>query len=151
VWLSAEARDALEREAARMQPKETGGILAGYRGDQDTIVITNIVGPGPNAVHGLDYFIPDHAFHQAEMTRIYHDSGRISTYLGDWHSHPDGGSGISKTDRSTLRRIASAPAARAAQPLMVVVSGGTPWSITAHRIVRNRWRMRFAQLSLCET
>lgn len=151
VWLSLNIQDDLRREATRMQPKETGGVLAGYLGDNDTIVITHVIGPGTKAVHGHDYFIPDHAFHQKEIARIYADSGSINTYLGDWHSHPDGGNDISKTDRETLRRIATASAARVSAPLMLIISGGKPWQITVHRATRSRWRIRFEQVSLCGT
>ena len=149
VWLSVTAQDELRREATSTTPKESGGILAGYHGEHDTVVITHVIGPGPKAIHGHDYFIPDHEFHQEEITRVYEESGRFSTYLGDWHSHPNGGNGISKTDRRTLRRIANSPAARVERPLMLIISGADPWQITIHRAIRTRWRFRFVQLEMC--
>ena|SRR5258706_12843806 len=150
VWLSVSVHDQLVHGAKHARPNETGGVLAGYHGAHDTIVITDVVGPGPNAIHGNDYFVPDHQFHRDEIARIYAASGRINAYLGDWHSHPDGGTDISKTDRRTLRRIATSPLARIAQPLMLIISGGQPWTITIHHAARTRWRIRFAQLELCE-
>lgn len=51
------------------------------------IVVTDVIGPGPNAEHGLFHFIPDYSFHISESSRIYNSSNRVSFYLGDWQSH----------------------------------------------------------------
>ena len=85
------------------------------------VVITASVGPGPSAIHGLDAFVPDHAFQDREIARIYEKSDRHVSYLGDWHSHPRGTAALSWKDRRTLRRIACSDGARAPTPLMFVV------------------------------
>lgn len=46
------------------------------------------------------------------------------TYLGDWHTHPNGSPALSRKDLRTLRRIARHPAARISQPVMAVLAGG---------------------------
>jgi len=141
VWLSISDASAMIAEAGRMSPLETGGILVGYHTEGD-IIITTIIGPGPRGEHGAHWFVPDQTYHEEEIARIYHSSGRMSTYLGDWHSHPKGRPRLSLRDRRTLRRIARTPDARAPQPLMLIVSGGAPWNITGHRA-------RFAGPLLC--
>jgi integrative and conjugative element protein (TIGR02256 family) len=149
VWLTLSAREKLLQEADRTKPKETGGVLIGYRGEQDTIVIADIVGPGPRATHMRYSFAPDHEYQEQEIARIYEASGRVRTYLGDWHSHPRGSATMSTTDRRTLRRIARTRSARQPEPLMLIISGGTRWSMTVHRAVHTAWRVIFEELTFC--
>ena len=64
-----------------------------------------------------------------EIAEHYYASGRVETYLGDWHSHPNGGGRLSSLDRRTLAMIAGFDAARAPRPLMAVLHGGEPWRL----------------------
>jgi len=102
-------------------PKETGGILMGYQ-VADEYVITDIVGPGENAIHGCSNFGPDQAFHKAEIARIYKESEQKVTYLGDWHTHPNSYPYLSSTDRSTAQKISKFKKARLPNPLMLVAA-----------------------------
>ncbi|MBW3628883.1 MAG: Mov34/MPN/PAD-1 family protein [Gemmatimonadetes bacterium] len=63
------------------------------------------------------------------IARIYAASGRVDTYLGDWHTHPGAGAYLSSTDLSTLHRIADCRTARAPTPLMIVLAGGPAWKV----------------------
>jgi len=105
-----------------MAPLETGGVLMGYVQGSEA-VITNWIAAGPQARHSRSYFEPDYEFQEDEISRIYRASGRVTTYLGDWHSHPGGTLALSRTDRRTLRRISNHSKARAKQPLMMIVAG----------------------------
>lgn len=148
LWLARSAHNAMLREAAARHPRETGGVLLGYTGEGEDVVVTAAVGPGPGAVHERSRFVPDHAFHRAEVERIYAASGRRWTYLGDWHSHPDAAAYLSPTDADTLERIAGAEAARVPHPLMLILGqhGGAPtgrraaegWYVGAWRFARRR-------------
>lgn len=137
AWLSATAWSGIVEDVAARFPRETGGVLLGYwvlephapsTGSHATaitqpeVVITDSVGPGPSAIHGLDSFMPDHAFQDREIAKAYEKSDRRITYLGDWHSHPRGTAALSWKDRRTLRRIACSDGARAPVPLMFVVA-----------------------------
>lgn len=88
------------------------------------VVITDIVSPGPKAIHGLDDFSPDHKYHEFEVARIYNMSAGRIVYLGDWHSHPNGSVYLSEKDRATLQRIGSSQEARMPTPLMAIMAGG---------------------------
>lgn len=124
VWMTAEVIAAMEVEATRHYPVETGGILLGYANALGTqVVVRASVGPGPRAVHRRRGFVPDHAYHELETARIYAESGRVWSYLGDWHSHPCAMLALSRTDRRTFARIARAPDARVPKPLMIVLAG----------------------------
>lgn len=130
AWLPDSLFDVLQQESLRTAPHETGGVLMGYWTHQfQEVVICKTIGPGPKAKHGLTFFQPDHDWQEREIARIYHDSGRYVTYLGDWHSHPGGPNTLSLKDRLTLCRIAYHQQARAAMPLMGIIAGEN-WALT---------------------
>jgi integrative and conjugative element protein (TIGR02256 family) len=140
VWLRRGVVGTLRLEASERYPLETGGILMGYWADRATAVVTEAIGPGPNAVHEPHAFTPDHGWQAAEVARRYRRSDRAETYLGDWHSHPDEARPhLSRRDRATLYRIAAEPAARAPMPIMAVLHGNpSRWESVAWigRVVR---------------
>ena len=132
-----------------MAPKESGGVLLGYWANfPNEAVVTNVVGPGPLALHERFRFTPDYEFHYHEIDRLYSTSLRTIQYLGDWHSHPGGTERLSDLDKVTLARIACYKDARAPQPVMLVVSPGPSWSPTAHQGSVKRRILRGCQLSL---
>ncbi len=121
---------AMAAEAERAFPDETGGVLLGYwLKDGKQVIVTQMVGPGPNSVHRRTSFVPDTDYHEREIARLYEEAGRLITYLGDWHTHPLGRAYLSKRDRRTLRGIATHDDARAPQPIMAILAGGSPWKL----------------------
>lgn len=129
--MASQVAERIQVEATRISPRETGGVLLGYLAGDSEFVVTHATLPGPSATHEEERYLPDDSFDESEIARIYADSGRRSTYLGDWHSHPGGTTGLSLRDRRTLRLIASHPAARARFPLMIIAAGKEPWTIAA--------------------
>jgi integrative and conjugative element protein (TIGR02256 family) len=124
VWLAAAHRVTIEREALKFYPRETGGALMGYYANDDSeLVITDVIDAGPNARHGLSSFAPDLAHQHSEIARIYFGSGRLHTYIGDWHTHPAGCLRLSTKDKSVLRLIASSRPARTTKPVMLIWAG----------------------------
>ena len=113
-------------------PKETGGVLTGYDAGNG-LVVTAIVGPGPEAIHEPHSYTPDYAYQDAEVERVYRESDRCHTYLGDWHTHPDGGATLSRRDRRTLRAIADYRPARAPAPVMGILAGNHHWRLAVWR------------------
>lgn len=116
-------------EAERMAPLETGGIFLGYQNSKASpfVKITHVIGPGPNADHGYNYFEPDYKFQSLETEKIYKSNSRGITYLGDWHTHPLGAAKLSWQDRVCLHKIANNPVARNPSPVMVILSGLDGW------------------------
>lgn len=106
----------------RHAPAETGGVVMGYWVSDREVVITAATSAGPRATHREDGYEPDVDHDQLEIARIYHESGRLHTYLGDWHTHPGSGPGLSRRDRNTLRAIAVDAGARAPEPLMIIIA-----------------------------
>lgn len=117
--------------AATWFPLEVGGILVGHVNGADAAVV-DFIGPGPQASHEHTRFTPDHEFHRQEVARHYQDSAGRRTYLGDWHTHPNGPSSLSELDQQTLRTIAQEREARCSQPVMLLLAHGPEaWETTA--------------------
>jgi integrative and conjugative element protein (TIGR02256 family) len=131
VWISDPAISELVTEATRRSPLETGGVLLGYQADAGrATVVTAVVGPGLSAQHAKATYVPDHEYQEQEIARVYAASGRRTTYVGDWHSHPGGPLYLSRTDVRTLRMIARHKNARLSSPIMIVAAGVAPeWDI----------------------
>lgn len=141
VWVERVAVSAMLEEASRAHPMETGGLLIGYRGPDRTAVVTQIIGPGPGAIHRGDSFEPDYNFHEAALERIHAESGGIERYLGDWHTHPDGKLYLSPKDLAVLRQIAEHADAGTKHPLMLVIATGATCTAAVWRYRRRRWRL----------
>jgi integrative and conjugative element protein (TIGR02256 family) len=148
AWISKLSLSRMIAEADRAFPKETGGVLIGYWAvPLMEVVITDATGPGPKAIHNAYGFLPDAKYQEEEIARIYNDSGRMYTYLGDWHSHPNGGSRLSRRDRRTARAIATHAPARTPVPLMAILAAESPWTLNIWRCVPMRlgklvWALR---------
>lgn len=147
VWLPERLSAELRREAAITYPQETGGVLMGYESGAD-LVVTCVIGPGPKAIHGRNSFVPDYDFQEAEIARVYGESKRASTYLGDWHTHPRGSDSLSDADRKTLKAISNCAEARIEKPVMVILWGSDRWSITAWRGMWSRPFFRYQKFQL---
>lgn len=143
LWILRDLLESLTAEASIRVPCETGGVLLGYwaKGDGDPVV-THCIGPGPNATHSETRFQPDHDYQVTEIARLYKDSDRRLHYLGDWHSHPDGGGTLSRLDRACLRRIARCREARVDEPVMMILAGSLDWEPFA-------WRLGWVRSWLC--
>ncbi len=107
----------------------------GYWHDPQIVVITQMIGAGPNALHNEHYFESDQQWQVSQIAKKYEQSGRCETYIGDWHSHPGAATGnLSARDRRVLRRIINTPQARANMPLMAVFHGDSEeWQLAVLR------------------
>lgn len=89
-----------------------------------SFVITAMVPGGADALRTSCSYAPDSVWQNAAIAAHYDRSGRTDTYLGDWHSHPDtDGAYLSADDRAVIRKIIRHRAARAPEPLMLVLCG----------------------------
>ncbi len=134
LWVSAAAIRGLVDQANRAYPLETGGVLVGYFADNGEPVVLNAVGPGPAATHRRYRFLPDHAWQCEQLDFLFEQSKGALTYMGDWHTHPNGIPRMSWLDRRTLRSIARHPDAKVPRPLMLI-GGGSPqnWDWLGHQ------------------
>lgn len=122
AWVASSVLAAINKLAIEKFPLETGGLLMGYIAANGDYVISDVIGPGPNAIHREQSFIPDNKYQQANLEDKFLSSRGKITYLGDWHTHPKGVPFLSRTDKETLRQIALTPTSRIAHPLMLVMA-----------------------------
>jgi integrative and conjugative element protein (TIGR02256 family) len=124
AWLPSGILDSLISEADRQYPLETGGVLVGYWGNADDVIVTASVGPGPASVHDRYSYRHDHVWEASQIALHYELSGRSEVYIGDWHTHPNASSGsLSMTDRRSIRRVIKSREARVSRPLMGILFG----------------------------
>lgn len=136
IWVTSDLLGRLEQAAESASPLETGGMLVGYEPPKNSaeIVVTGQIAAGPDAYHSKARFEPDGAWQEERLAEMYRSSGRVATYVGDWHSHPRTSPVPSALDRETIARVARTRAARAPRPLMLIL-GQTPdgWDPQAYR------------------
>jgi len=121
VWIRHGACADLRAEAALHPRLETGGLLLGYLAAQGA-VITTVTGPGPGARRTGVSFLPDARWQEQALAAVYVASGKTVSYLGDWHTHPQGTTVMSVRDRRTLTRVAGYGPARQATPLTAILA-----------------------------
>jgi len=151
LWLSKELRKEILNMGLEKAPCETGGMLMGYVGSQGDVVITKLIGPGPNAIHKRSTFVPDHNYQMKKLTEHFEGTDGQDTYLGDWHTHPAGGTALSALDKATVSRIARFVAEHTKHPIMLVAAlNGDEIEFGAHRFEKHRyfWLTPSAKTSL---
>jgi integrative and conjugative element protein (TIGR02256 family) len=136
VWLPRALVDRMVVDAVRYGKRETGGMLVGYEGSERSgeVVVTELIDAGPRAKRGECDFHPDGRWQRGELARVYQESGRRETFLGDWHSHPHGLPLPSETDVETAARTAANQRARAPRPLTIILGRDEDdWIVAAFR------------------
>lgn len=110
VEIRDEARQNIEQLARESSDgNETGGILLGRGPDPAGGIHVEIAGdPGPNADRRPDFFLRDLAHAQLLATRAWEEQRAI--WVGEWHTHPEGGPAPSPVDLATYARLLSASA-----------------------------------------
>ena len=135
LWITTGVWLILRQCADEKYPLETGGVLLGYEANSREIVVTASVGPGPDAQHSLYGFVPDYEYQEEAVAAHYNKTSGVETYLGDWHSHPDGAAALSRRDKKTMRNIASSPESGVTMPVMLVLTGSSGhWVPNAFRL-----------------
>ena len=72
-------------------PAETGGVLVGYFDNpSQQIYITDILPAPGDSIEHKDSFIRGYSELQETLMEIEVRSGGQVSYVGEWHSHPDG-------------------------------------------------------------
>lgn len=157
LWMPSIFWSSMLEMAEQHFPLETGGMLIGYDADDESAVVTEIIGAGPRARHRRMTFRPDHEYQQKRLEEIFRRSDGVESYLGDWHTHPNGIHALSAKDIRVLKRIASTKAARQPHPVMLVLAndcGDHTWKHCSVRFrsFHRRWlledRSELSELSL---
>lgn len=132
LWAPRRVLTDIECEGRRFAPLETGGVLLGWRDGPD-LIVADLIGPGPQALHGRHLFLPDHSWQVAQIRAAFAGTGGDLDYLGDWHTHPRGIATMSDLDRTTLTKLDR----RVRGATMLIAGGeGDDWAFSAWTAVR---------------
>lgn len=122
---------------------ESGGILIGCRRGPH-IEIVDMTSPQAGDSGAFASFVKEDPGHQRAATKAWRESGGLSSYIGEWHSHPLGDPHPSGTDRSTWRQVV-----RSQRQVMVFViaapSGWAAFLIRAHWMKTNMTRLTYLE------
>lgn len=151
LWIGDDAWAQMRVLADERYPLETGGLLVGYVADEGTPVVRAVVGPGPKAQHSRYGFSPDTEYQDHMLEDHHRSTNGVESYLGDWHTHPDGVAALSRRDKKTLRNIAAKRESYVARPVMAILEGSpASWRPAAFRLEFWRKRMVFVQYEITE-
>ncbi|WAK04337.1 Mov34/MPN/PAD-1 family protein [Methylobacter sp. YRD-M1] len=98
-------KDQMRMETEQHRPLETGGVLIGHiNWGRRTIYVTGLLPPPTDSEFRTDEFVLGIQGLKKQISVIEKTTRHTLTYLGTWHSHPNGG-GASGTDRNTLAEL----------------------------------------------
>lgn len=124
VRIPGEILAALQELAKSSKPRETGGTLVGhYSKDQRVAFVTDALEAktGARREHARFYRPPDSV--DGQLARTYEESGGLTHYLGEWHTHPEAAAVPSRTDLSTLRGLSRSRSVATDTPFMIILGG----------------------------
>jgi|GEM_PF-564575 len=130
IRIAASAAETMSMLLRKHSPSETGGILVGrIAAPRKTIYVTRLV-PAPPDSRGTPWVFTRGTEKLPEaLENVQRRTGGLLTYVGEWHTHPMGGSDLSDTDKGaviSLRSILD----HAGMPTLVTIA--TPDEIRPH-------------------
>ncbi len=124
VLVPDEILDAMRKTALSAKPQETGGTLVGhYSEDHRVAYVTGALEAktGARKERARFYRPPDDV--DGQLARTYEESGGLTHYLGEWHTHPEAAPIPSPTDLSTLRGLARSRSVATDTPFLLILGG----------------------------
>lgn len=116
-------RNQLMQYLHQSDQNETGGLLIGQINSKKKIVyITRILPAPPDSTCGPYAFERGVLDVPEEVTKIAQLSGDMINYVGEWHTHPNGGKNLSAIDCDTVRKIKSVLDAVSRPTLIMIVT-----------------------------
>ena len=99
-------KQQMQMESNQRQPSETGGVLIGHiNWSRRTIYVSSLLPPPEDSLFSANQFVLGTKGLRNAIASIEKYTGGTLTYLGTWHSHPNGGE-ASLLDRKTLVKLA---------------------------------------------
>lgn len=109
----------IRKQAFEAFPNETGGFLVGkYSADNNTAIVSLVLSP-VKITSGPTFFQRETDGMESLWDELYKEG---LVYLGEWHSHPNGSSMYSATDKNALTNIAHSETVVINNPIMLIVS-----------------------------
>jgi proteasome lid subunit RPN8/RPN11 len=108
IRIAAGAAEKMSELMRQHSPRETGGILVGrLASTRKTVYVTRLL-PAPPDSRGTPWVFTRGTEKLPEALDLVHRrTGGLLTYVGEWHSHPMGGSDLSDTDKHAVISLRS--------------------------------------------
>ncbi|MGF6430877.1 MULTISPECIES: ThiF family adenylyltransferase [Bradyrhizobium] len=108
IRIAAGVAETMSMLTRKHSPSETGGILVGrIAAPRKTIFVTRLV-PAPPDSRGTPWVFTRGTEKLPEaLEHIGRRTGGLLTYVGEWHTHPMGGSDLSDTDKGAVISLRS--------------------------------------------
>jgi E2/UBC family protein A/ThiF family protein/JAB domain-containing protein similar to deubiquitination enzymes len=106
--IASRAAKEMSELMRRHSPGETGGILVGrIAATRKTIYVTRLMAAPPDS-RGTPWIFKRGTEKLPEaLDRVHRRTGNLLTYVGEWHTHPMGGSDLSGIDKSAVINLRS--------------------------------------------
>lgn len=107
-------------EGRKYYPKEYGGILVGrYSNDLKTCIIEDTLLPQKHKSSRYAFERGKEGLAE-KLTELYEQIPRL-IYIGEWHTHPDGTSFPSATDKQAMCQIADDDGVTITSPVLLIL------------------------------
>ena len=124
---------------------ETGGVMMGiYSETRNCAIVTGIVGPPLDSVHGSSWFIRGVRGLQAHINHIWRTKHQY--YIGEWHFHPCAISTASSDDIRQMTEISNSEIYQCPEPLLLIIGGKPPDNYTINVYVFPKDRRNAVEL-----
>ncbi|MFW6016825.1 MAG: ThiF family adenylyltransferase [bacterium] len=106
--INSELKDEMWQLLNNNKPNETGGILFGRMDYKRKIIyVTRIMDAPPDSIKKPYLFKRGTQNVTEKLEEINALTGDIINYVGEWHTHPNGGSKLSDTDKEAISELRS--------------------------------------------
>lgn len=112
--------DEMLLSARKHYPNEFGGLLIGfYANENKDLIITDFLTPKTFKASPV-YFERETKDLQEELEDFYH-SVPSRCYVGEWHSHPNGGTKPSSKDIKAMKQISENEGVSINKPILCII------------------------------
>lgn len=122
IHLSKSVLREIEEITSLHYPKEFGGIFIGFKSELG-IIITDVLVPD-KYINGRTVFVRHPGTLNERLEEIHKITNGEIQYLGEWHSHPDGPTYPSITDKDAMKEIAKDKKINEDNPLLMIAEVG---------------------------
>lgn len=125
VFIDTRALAVIRAELKQSRFRETGGVLCGYPTVDMALVITHASGPGTGARRRLFSVSIRGKSAKDFCEQVENETGDLSRFVGDWHSHMGKALDPSPQDIESLTKLRDLPEPPCPGPVALICSRWT--------------------------
>jgi integrative and conjugative element protein (TIGR02256 family) len=119
IYISNETLAKIKFELLKHYPKEFGGVFVGFK-KVGLTVIEDILIPD-DFENGKTVFVRHPGTLNDRLESIFKETNGKTTYIGEWHSHPNAAATPSSTDEKAMKEIAENIKIGNLNPVLMIV------------------------------